>query len=93
MLRRDSRSSSLLLPAQPIQSPPSFRNKGFMALARPPELRSVIQPFSVFRNVSGSRFDTTIRRPPETGSKLKSLSPLSLALTSPRQWNWRIPSV
>ena len=28
MLRRDSRSASLLFPDQPIQSPPSFRNRG-----------------------------------------------------------------
>src|SRR5207247_937637 len=65
-LRTDSRlplsSSSLLSPAQPIQSPPPFRTRGFMALARPPELGSVFQPPSVFRNVSGRRFETTMSR-------------------------------
>src|SRR4249919_2310555 len=46
-------------PADPV--PPSFRSKGFIALARPPELRSVVQPFSDLRKVMGRRFDTTIR--------------------------------
>src|SRR5258706_10161642 len=49
-------------PGQPIQMPPFFCNRGFMAVASPPELRSVAQPRSVFRNVRGRRFETTIKR-------------------------------
>ena len=47
MLRRDSRSASLLFPDQPIQSPPSFRNRGFIALAK--TSRTVLGDPTLFR--------------------------------------------
>jgi len=66
--RRSSCCCSLLYPAYPIQSPPPFRSKRFIALAKPPELCSVLQPSSAFRNVRGRRFETTMRRAPPLGS-------------------------
>src|ERR1700731_2368543 len=62
MERRSFSSFSAESPGQPIQMPPFFCSSGSIAVANPPELRSVTQPCSVFRNVSGRRLETTIRR-------------------------------
>src|SRR5258708_1162234 len=58
---RSSPPFSSVSPDHPIQIPPVFRSMGAMALASPPELRSVVQwPFA-FRNVSGKRLETHTR--------------------------------
>ena len=57
--------SAISGPTDPV--PAVLRSRGFIALARPPELRSVSQPCSVFRKVSGSRFETTMSRAPAPG--------------------------
>src|ERR1700730_451911 len=62
MERRSFSSFSAESPGQPIQMPPFFCSSGSIAVASPPELRSVTQPRSVFRSVSGRRLETTIRR-------------------------------
>src|SRR6266700_8454151 len=79
---RSGLSCSPECPAQPIQSPPPFRRKGFMALASPPELLAVVQPVSALCNVSGSRFETTMRRASSlgrtTGNSVTGCRPMSL---------------
>ena len=47
-------------PSDPVSA--GFPSSGFIALARPPELRTVRQPSFVFCSVSGRRFETTISR-------------------------------
>jgi hypothetical protein len=45
-----------------VQIPPLLRRSGPIALAKPPELLSVLQPSSDFRKVSGRRLETTTSR-------------------------------
>jgi hypothetical protein len=51
-------SSSPTSPAQPSQIPSLLWSSGCIALARPPELLSVLQPSPAFRKVRGRRFET-----------------------------------
>src|SRR5207249_6079254 len=59
MIFRSSPPLSPASPDHPIQIPPVFRSTGAMALASPPELRSVVQWPPAFRKVSGRRLETT----------------------------------